>query len=352
MIFRHNLPSQARELKTWLAAMCAVASVAVVAPASAQIEVDVLTTGTENAEVTTSGVTAEQPATSTPSVTSGLKQDKSADDAARRIVPAPGTQMQSTEGGTLDNSAAVAAEPSLKVEEGGVVLQDGESTETLAVNSGAELLKLLGVQMKKKSGDEPLESDESTTSSLFDVDAIRKLKGSEPTVIYRVVIDETPLPDPMIVPWIRQAKLLQERFDKAVQLLGENRVDEGRGELLGIITDFPDSDYARQSQALLTKLEDLSQPVAPQVVQEDKEATVTVELSPNVQIGAVIVDPENPVGNRVMIGSKAYSTGDEISGIPGHRVIGITDSVIQIEVEQSGIKKIFDVPVRPRGANN
>lgn len=333
----------------WSALMAALAVAALStagAPALAQIEVDVLTTGPNNAAVQTSAPKAEEPA--------ALKQDSSADEAAQKIVVAPGTQMQSTEGGTFDRSAAVAAEPSLKVESGGVVMTAGESTETLAVNSGAELLKMLGLQRDKKPAGENLEMNESTTNTLFDVEAVKRLKGAEPTVVYRVVVEKDPLPDPMIVPWIRQAKLLQERFDKAVGLLGDNRVDEGRQELLGIMTDFPESDYATQAKALLAKLDDINKADIPQPVIKTEEAatTITVELSPNIQIGAVIVDPQNPTGNRAMIGGRGYKAGDEIRGEPGHRVVGITENMVQIEVEQSGLKKTFDVPVRPSGANN
>jgi hypothetical protein len=331
-----------------------VAALLCAAPAAdAQIEVDVLTSAPGSAARETS-VTAT-PTPETAPATSNLKQDKSAEDAARKIVPAPGTQMQSTEGGTLGNTAgAVAAEPSLKMQENEVVLKAGETTETMAVNSGAELLKLLGLQLKKDTNkDEPSELEESTTNTLFDVEAVRRLKGADPTVVYRVVVQETPLPDPMIVPWIRQAKLLQERFDKAVSLLGENRVDEGRQELLGIMTDFPDSDYAVQAKALLAKLDDLNRPAeVPVIAPTTAETTVSVALSPNIQIGTVIVDPQNPAGNRAMIGGRAYKAGDEIHGIPGHKVIGISETVVQIEVEQSGMKKTFDVPVRPRGATN
>lgn len=336
------MPSPARRLAKLFAIVTGVAAIHT-APftASAQIEVQVGTTQPGSAVETTSTADGAAP-----------KQDSSADEAAQKIVPVPGTQMQSTEGGSLSSDAGtVAAEPSLKVDADQVVLKDGQSTEALAVSSGAELLKLLGLQRSKKTESTSSELDESTTSTLFDVDAIRRLKGSDPTVVYRVVINDTPLPDPMIVPWIRQAKLLQERFDRAVQYLGENKVDDGRQELLAIISDFPDTDYATQARALLGKLDDLNKPVAiPTAPMTEEKTTITVELSPNVQIGTVIVDPQNPTGNRAMIGGRAYKTGDPISGIPSHKVVSINENVVQIEVQQSGVTQIFDVPVRPRGA--
>jgi len=357
MTDKHEMP---RKTRGWSATLSAVSLVAVLAAwgaprAHAQIQVDVLTSSPKELENQTSASgrasTADASAENAGEAVSGLKQDKAADEAARKILPAPGTQMQSTEGGTLETGSAVAAEPSLKVQEDQVVLKAGESTETLAVKSGAELLRMLGLQTQKKSGTGPSELDESTTNSLFDVDAVKRLKGSAPTVVYRVVVNDAPLPDPMIVPWIRQAKLLQERFDKAVDLLGKNQVEQGREELVSIISDFPESDYATQAKALIGKLDDLNRPIIPTAPQDnDNKPTVTVELSPNIRVGAIIVDPENPSGNRAMIDGRAYKVGDEINGVPGHRVVGISEKIVQIEVTQSGLKKTFDVPVRPRGA--
>src|SRR5690606_4461053 len=131
-------------------------------------------------------------------------QDRSAEEAAEKILPAPGTEMQSTEDSSLETGEAVAEKPSVQLTDDGAIINAGETTETVAVRSGAELLKMLGLR-KAQLPQEGLELDEETTNPLFDVDAIRRLKGSEPTVVYRVVVEQTPLPDPMIVPWIRQA---------------------------------------------------------------------------------------------------------------------------------------------------
>lgn len=308
---------------------------------AAQIEVDVFTTSPETASGETTAPINAPP------------EEPNADESARKIVPAPGTLMQSTENSSLEGSNAVAAEPSLRIDENQVTLKEGETTETVAVQSGVELLRMLGLQRKAKPAEGGLEMEEVSASTMFDVEAIRRLKGEDPTVVYRVLVEDIPLPDPMIVPWIQQAKLLQERFDKAVNLLGENRIDEGRQELLSVITDFPESDHAEQAKALLAKLDDLNRAEVPAPVMErPQETTVTVRLSPNVRVGTVIVDPGNPTGNRAMIGGRTYKAGDMLYGEEGHRVLSISESIVQIEVEQSGVKEIFDVPVRPMGTNN
>ncbi len=348
----HSTPS-----KTWrgfsaLAFGLVISSFCHTQSVVAQIEIDVLTTPTQTSvQATTAPIETGSGEGETGST--GLKQDKSADDAARRIVPAPGTSMKSTEDSTLQTEQAVATEPSVKIDQDQAVLQEGETTETVAVKSGVELLRMLGLQRESKTAVAGgLELDENTSNTLFDVEAVKRLKGEEPTVVYRVIVDDTPMPDPMIVPWIRQAKLLQERFDKAVSLLGENKVDEGRQEMLGIIMDFPDSDHALQAKAILAKLDDINKAPAPVIAAPVEATTVTVELSPNINVGTVIVDPANASGNRAMIGGKAYRVGEEIRSEAGHRVISISDSVVQIEVVQSGLTKIFDLPVRPSGANN
>jgi hypothetical protein len=312
-----------------------------------QIEVEMLTSGTKAAAGAT---TAPAAAEATPA--SGSATDYTADQSAQKIVPAPGTVLQSTQDSSLGRTEAIAPAPSLQLNNDQLILKEGETTETVAVKSGAELLRMLGIQKKEVKPAAELEMTEDTSNTLFDVSAIERLKGSKPTVVYRVVVENTPLPDPMIVPWIRQAKLLQERFDKAVAMLGNNQVEQGRQELLAIATDFPDSDYAVQSLGLLKKLEDINRTEMPKpVIQEDK-ATVTVELSPNIQVGTVIVDPADPTGNRVMINGHTYKVGDEIKGVTGHHLVGISENVVKIEVEQSGLKQTFDVPVRRNGMNN
>lgn len=314
-------------------------------PAAAQIEVRI-SSGTQ--EQTSAPASAPAGALNPVEARNqaGMYQ---AEEEAQKIVPAPGTVMQSTENSSLGKTGTVAPAPSLNLNNDQLVLKEGETTESVAVKSGAELLKMLGLQQREapKQSDD-LEINEDTTNSLFDMSAVERLKGDKPTVVYRVVIEDKPLPDPMIVPWIRQAKMLQERFDKAVAMLASNQVDQGRQELLAIASDFPDSDYAVQARALLKKLDDLSKEEMPQPVIKE-ETTVTVELSPNIQVGTIIVDPNDPAGSRAMISGRMYKVGDVINSAPGHRLVGISQTAVKIEVEQSGLKQTFDVPVRPTG---
>jgi hypothetical protein len=77
---------------------------------------------------------------------------------------------------------------------------------------------------------------------------------------------------------------------------------------------------------------------------------VDIQINPNVKVGTVIADPADPADNRAMINGRVYKIGDAIRSFPNHKVVGITEDLVTLEVEQSGLKKTFDVPVRPNGS--
>lgn len=320
----------------------------------AQVEVQVEpTTGTEILESgTTAAIAQPVTAPSRSNTVTPLREDTAAVEAAEKIAPSPGEVLQSTEERSLESNTAVAPAPPVRFVEGGdkVLLADGETTEAVAVRSAAELMKMLGVRPRPK----PVlgyESEETTAIQLFDEDAVRKLIASEPTVVYRVVVDDTPIPDPMIVPWIRNARLLQEMFDKALEKLEKGEVDAGRQDLLNIISEFPNTEYAQQASEILKKLAELTPQETPSAVVATKTPTpVEININPNVKIGSVLADPQNPADNRVMIGGRGYAAGDKVRGFPDHTIIGITEDVVTVEVQKSGQKKTFDIPVRPNGS--
>ena len=201
--------------------------------ASAQLEVQV---GAPGQSVAATPAPAGTPAPK-------LNEDKDAVKSAEKIFPAPGTQLNSTEERSLGQGQAVVGTPAVKfTQDGKVVLPDatgtGAASEAKAVKSGAEMLKILGLVPKPKA-EGGLESEENNSLSLFDKEAVEKLLGTKPTVVYRVVSEETPLPDPMIIPWIRNVRLIEENFNKAVEKLANNEVDEARAILLDIVTQFP-----------------------------------------------------------------------------------------------------------------
>lgn len=304
------------------------------------------------------GTTTAAPVAATPTpapqssdTVSKLETEPDAARSAEKLVPAPGTAMDSTEQRTLEGTGDVAKPPPLRVQpDGKVSFENGTTaTEAVAIKSAAELMRMLGVRPPAPKPAQGYESDEESTATKFDVDAIQKLIGREPTVVYRVVVDGTPLPDPMIVPWIRNQKLLEENFNKAMEKLANNELEEGRSLLLDIVTQYPNTDYGQQAREILDKIIQIQTPPVKKEAAAKTPAPVDIQINPSVKIGTVIADPSNPEGNRVMINGKVYKVGDAVYNFPNHRITAIAEDKVTVEVEQQGQKKQFDVPVRPAG---
>jgi hypothetical protein len=279
-------------------------------------------------------------------------QPGTADEAAQRMVAPEGAPMMTTEASAFGTTEAQAPGPSVKLSGDQLALPDSETSERLAVESAADLLTKLRIVMPRTRV--PVgqrEMDEPTTPTQFDDVEIEKLIGRNPTVAYQVVYQGTPIPDPMVVPWVRNAVVLKERFDEAIQLLAENKIDLGREALLDIETQFPESDYAAQAREIRRRLDEMkTAPTGPAAPVSLTPTPVPVNIDPNVRVSTVLIDPTNPAENRVMINRRTYSVGDVVRDFPNHRITQITDETVTIEVDVSGSKKEFAVPVRQTGA--
>lgn len=338
-----------------LAAFLAATTFACSKRATGQIEVQVGTTEPLDMVATATQVAATPTAAPTPTpapespAAARLREDAAAVQAAEKIAPAPGEILQSTEERSLEATQAVAPAPSVQMTDGKLVIADGQTSEAVAIASAAELMKMLGVRPRPR----PVlgyESEETTAIELFDENAVRKLIAADPTVVYRVVVEDTPIPDPMIVPWIRNARLLQEMFDKALEKLQNNQIDAGRQDLLNIISEFPNTEYAQQSAEILKKLKELEPEKTPSAVVATKTPPpVEIGINPNVKIGSVLADPTNPRDSRVMIGGRGYGAGEKVRGFPDHTILSITEDVVTLEVEKAGQRRTFEIPVRPSG---
>jgi len=317
-------------------------------PGAGDLEIEVV--GSTSTLTTTSPAAMAMTPPPTNDGSSQLREDLTAVKAAEKIAPAPGESLVSTEQRSLSTNNAVAPAPALQFKGGDtVVLHDGDTSEALAVKSGAELLKMLGLRPKARPTT-GLESEETTVSQLFDEDAVRKLIAAEPTVVYRIMIDGTPLPDPMIVPWIRNAKVLQETFDLALEKLQKGQLDSARQDLLNIINEFPDTEYAKQASEIILKIKELTPTDKPaELVATKTPPPIEVGLNPDVKIGTVVADTQNPENNRAMINGRAYRAGEPVRGYPDHLITQITEDAVTIEVEKSGQKKSFTIPVRSGG---
>jgi TolA-binding protein len=272
--------------------------------------------------------------------------------AAEKLVAPAGARVQSTEDAQLGPGEVVVPTPAVQLQGNKLMVSDAQTSQVVDVKSGAELLKKLNIiapaQVVSKGA---REVDETTPTELFRQEEIRRLLGESPTVVYQVVYDGKPLPDPMIIPWVRNAVVLKERFDEAVALLAQNRIQQGREALLAIITEFPNTEYARQAQEILQKLqEETAQPKEQGAIVRATPTPPPVQImvDPNIRVGSILVDAKNPEENRVMINGRSYRAGDVIRGFSNHRVVKVTDGAVVIEVEAMGQRKEFTIPIKQR----
>lgn len=292
-------------------------------------------------------------ASAPPAVQTSVAATTSAADTAEKIVAPAGVPMKSTEASAFGTTEAQAPGPGIMLRGNQLAVGDRETSERLAVESAADLLtKLRIVVPRSRVVAGQREMDEPTTPTQFDDTEIEKLIGRNPTVAYQVIYKATPIPDPMVVPWVRNAVVLKERFDEAIQLLAENKIDQGREALLDIETQFPDSEYAAQSREIRKRLNEIATapPTSPMAKTTPTPTPVPINIDPNVKVSTVLIDQDNPNENRVMINRRTYAVGEVVKDFPNHKIIQITDDIVTVEVEVSGHKREFTVPVRQAGA--
>ncbi|MCX7717788.1 MAG: hypothetical protein N2111_05200 [Candidatus Sumerlaeaceae bacterium] len=225
--------------------------------------------------------------------------------------------------------------------------------DQVTIEKAAQIMKTLGLvrpPAERLAGG--LEKDETTPTELFNEKEVRQLLSANPTVLYQVVYEGKPLPDPMIVPWIRNLRVVQERYDEAVDLLAQGRIAESKERFESIVQDFPEADVAKQSREILAKLRAIEaserkvvpQEVLPKAVAKDKAPDI--QLDPQVRVTAVVVDTLNPAENRAMVSGRTYRAGETIRGFANHKIVKIEDTSVVIEVEQRGLTKQFQIPVQ------
>ena len=266
--------------------------------------------------------------------------DPSADIEARKRVAPTGVALNVTG----ESGETTASGPTLRVVDGKVVSGENDA-EAAAVDSMAQLIKQMNIVRSAPVGSR--EVDETTPTQLFDDAQVRALLGEKPTVVYQVVYRDEPIPDPMVVPWVRNVAVLRERFDEAVDLVGRGRVSQGREMLQSIVTEFPDTDYAVQARELVKKIDELQTPqeIEKLVAKPTAEQTIDIVVDPNLSIGSVLVNPSDPSGSLVMIGGRSYSIGDTPRGFSNHKIVNVTEQSVEVEVSVQGKTKRFTLPV-------
>lgn len=228
-------------------------------------------------------------------------------------------------------------------------------TDQLQVANTSELLKLLGVMPEK----EKVESDERhqnlSTVAISD-SAVKRILGNNPAILYRV-IDDDPLVDPMIIPWVRNAVILRETLDEANAFLAEGLVSQACEIWTLLANRFPDSDEGKIAKESLAKIQQLRSAAEAKQAMDPKTTGTTslldfaateeaVELDRNIKLNLVVEDIEHPQNSYVMIGEKLYRNGDEIAGFyPKHIIKRVWDDTVEIEVTNGKKSKLFQISV-------
>ena len=265
--------------------------------------------------------------------------DEAVDVEARKIVAPPGAPLTVAD----QDAPTTVAGPAVRMVDGKLVT-DAEA-EAAAVESMAQLIRQLNVARSPRAAGSR-EMDETTPTQLFDDKQVRGLLGDEPTVVYQVVYREEPIPDPMVVPWIRNVAVLRERFDVAVEMLSQGRVSQGREMLGAIVQEFPNTDYAAQASALIKKIDELQTPQEIQsLVATPGPREPDIVVDPNLSIGSVLYNPSDPAESRVMIGGRSYGVGDNPRGFSDHKIVNVTERSVEIEVTRRGNARRFTLPV-------
>ena len=270
--------------------------------------------------------------------------DEAVDMEAQKIVAPSGAPLTVVD----EDAPTTVAGPAVRMVDGKLIT-DAEA-EAAAVESMAQLIRQLNVARTPRAAGSR-EMDETTPTQLFDDKQVRGLLGDEPTVVYQVVYRDEPIPDPMVVPWIRNVAVLRERFDEAVESLSQGRVSQGREMLGSIVQEFPNTDYAAQSAALIKKIDELQTPQEIQnLVATPGPREPDIVVDPNLSIGSVLYNPSDPAGSRVMIGGRSYGVGDNPRGFSDHKIVNVTERSVEIEVTRRENTRRFTLPVGQPGA--
>ena len=260
---------------------------------------------------------------------------------------------------SISEMTALLNDDNVKLQNSATPIADKRTTETdqLQVANASELLRLLGVMPEK----EKVESDErhqNLSAVAISDSAVKRILGDNPAILYRVMDEEDPLIDPMIIPWIRNAVILRETLDEANALLAEGLVSQACEVWTLLANRFPDSDEGKIAKESLAKIQQLRSAAEAKQAMDSKTTGTTslldmavateeaVELDKNIKLSLVVEDIEHPQNSYVMFGEKLYRNGDEIAGFyPKHIIKRVWEDSVEIEVTNGKKSKMFQLSV-------
>jgi hypothetical protein len=191
--------------------------------------------------------------------------------------------------------------------------------------------------MQKKANDIGLESQDNPSEmarNLFDNPEIRRLLGDNPRFIY----NPAGKPDPMLVPWVRDAVIFEELSMIAAGMLANNQTAEAK-QVYHRIIEMKNPRYTVVAQACLAQImtaEEVATTAAQNVDQPVPEAQIQLPEWVNSNTSGVIVSPGR---NLCLVGDFMLHVGDNLPNYPEVTVAGITSDTVTYSIRN----KVFEV---------
>lgn len=166
-----------------------------------------------------------------------------------------------------------------------------------------------------------LESEEDGTKfalNMFEIPEIRKLLGDEPRFVY----NPANMPDPMLMPWVRNAAIYSELSKLAEEHLNREEFDQAI-ELYRKILAMNDDRYSLE---IRSKLSQLASQKSNAVLAELQSQYVEVQVA---ELPHWVVDNTTGViftgdeSNVCLVGEDFLKVGDTVPAYPDVKVIGI-----------------------------
>ncbi len=227
-------------------------------------------------------------------------------------------------------------------------------TEALAVANTAELLNLLGVVPQDLAKKRTAEKNEHLGQASVSEQDMLKILGQDPKVVYRLKDRQETFPDPMVIPWIRNAVIVREMMSDFKVLLAAGKITDATNMLKEIVTKYPETEEAAVAKEKLLKLQQLRDKAdAQKLVGSDSgisvyspSSAIELTLDPNIVIDAVMQDINHPDEGAVIINQKLYRVHDEIAGTyPKHTIKAVNEDSVVFKVSANNVSKEFVLSV-------
>ncbi len=180
-----------------------------------------------------------------------------------------------------------------------------------------------------------LESDENQAqfaTDLFKKTEVRRMLGDEPRFIY----DPSDRPDPMLLPWVRNAAIYKELSEEA-KLLTENEQFEQAIALYQRIQQLGEPEYIFEANQKLTEIAMMQQGLADGAFLAAQPEVVNIELPPwvNDNTNGVILSEDYDL---CLVGEYVLREGDTLPNHPDVVVAAINDRRVTYQVQHESVE--------------